>query len=131
MTRQFLTFVVVGGVAAIVNILSRVVFSLVTSFEVAIVLAFFCGLITGFMLNRIFVFKALGAGKLSRQGFRFALVNVVALAQVYIIGVMLARFVFPKLGFLWHAELVAHTIGVCSPIVTSFYAHKYFSFAAS
>ena len=130
MTRQFFSFVVVGAIAAMVNITSRVVFSFVTTFEFSIVLAFLCGLAAGFVLNRIFVFKTTQSSNLSRQSFRFALVNIVALAQVWLIGVGLARYVFPAVGFAWHSDLVAHTIGVCSPVLTSFYAHKHFSFAA-
>ncbi len=46
-----------------------------------------------------------------------------------IVGVGLDRFVFPAVGFTWHAETVAHVIAVASPILTSYVAHKYFSFA--
>ncbi len=68
-------------------------------------------------------------GRASRQTLRFALVNLVALAQVWVVGVGLARIVFPKIGFVWHAELVAHIIAVLSPVLTSYFAHKHFSFA--
>ncbi len=129
MTNQFVSFMVVGGIAAAVNIASRILFSLAVSYEVAIVLAFFCGLVTGFLLNRAFVFRSAIGGNTSRQAVRFTLVNLLALVQVWVIGVGLARFLFPRIGFSWHPELTAHAIAVASPIVTSYFAHKYFSFA--
>jgi putative flippase GtrA len=59
---------------------------------------------------------------------RFALVNAVAFAQVWLVSVGLARLVFPAIDFTWQAETVAHVIGVVSPIVTSYIGHKHFSF---
>ena len=53
-----------------------------------------------------------------------------AVAQVWIVSVGLARFVFPAIGFTWHDETVAHVIGVLVPVVTSYLGHKHFSFAA-
>jgi putative flippase GtrA len=129
MSREFTVFVVVGGFAALVNIASRLVLNLLMSYEIAVVVAYLCGMVTAFLLNRAFVFKGSGTGNTSRQSMRFALVNLVALAQVWVCGVGLARFVFPSIGFTWHAETVAHAIGVASPVLTSYFAHKYFSFA--
>jgi putative flippase GtrA len=128
-SRQFAAFVVVGGVAALVNIVSRLMISRVMPYEAAIVVAYLCGMVTAFFLNRVFVFHAASSQEASRQFARFTLVNIVALAQVWIVGVGLARFVLPAMGFIWHAETVAHVIAVASPILTSYVAHKYFSFA--
>ena len=128
MTRQFLSFVVVGGVAAVVNVVSRVAFSLTMPYEIALIPAYLCGMVTAFILNRAFVFKMTEDDMFS-QAPRFALVNLVALAQVWVVGVGLVRLVFPAMGFAWHAETIAHAVGVASPVVTSYYAHKHFSFA--
>ena len=127
----FVKFLAVGGIAAAVNVASRVLFSLVMSFDLAVVCAFLCGLTTGFALNRRYVFQAAGAGTIAEQGARFALVNLLALVQVWGISVGLARFVFPWLDFSWHAETIAHAIGVVSPVVTSYFAHKHFSFVGA
>ena len=129
MTRQFAAFVAVGGIAALVNIVSRLLVSRFMSYEAAIVVAYLCGMVTAFFLNRMFVFQAASSQEASRQFVRFTLVNVVALAQVWVVGVGLARFLLPAVGFNWHAETVAHVIAVASPILTSYVAHKYFSFA--
>lgn len=127
---QFILFALVGGVAALVNILARLGFSLVTPFEVAIVLAFPVALTTAFLLNRHFVFNA-SHGHAPSQYVRFLLVNLVALVQVFVVSVLLARVIFPWAQFTWNAETVAHVIGVLSPIVTSYALHKSFSFGAS
>ena len=65
---------------------------------------------------------------MSAQYVRFTIVNLFALLQVWLLSVGLANWLFPKLGFTWHAELIAHTIGVLSPVVTSYYGHKLFTF---
>lgn len=124
---QFLRFVVTGGLAAGANILSRLALSQIVSFETAVVVAYLVGMTVAFILARLFVFDASGR---SVQGefLRFGLVNLVALLQVWLVSVGLARYLFPALGFAWHAETVAHVIGVLSPVVTSYYGHKKFSF---
>ena len=130
-SRQFLSFVLAGGFAAAVNVGSRMLFSYAMPYEVAIVPAYLCGMATAFLLNRAFVFKeAASGGDATHQALRFALVNLVALAQVWLVGVGLVRGLFPVVGFSWHAEAIGHAIGVASPIATSYFAHKHFSFSA-
>ena len=127
--NRFVLFVLAGGTAALVNILSRIALNWVMPYEVAIIVAYLCGMTTAYLLNRYFVFAASGRGVASEYT-RFALVNLAAVAQVWIVSVGLARLVFPAIGFAWHAETVAHVIGVAIPVFTSYLGHKHFSFAA-
>jgi putative flippase GtrA len=124
---QFVLFVLAGGVAAGVNVASRIALSVAMAYEVAIVVAYLCGMTAAYLLNRAFVFPA-SRRRASAEYARFALVNLVAVAQVWIVSVGLARLVFPAVGFAWHAETVAHVIGVIVPVFTSYLGHKYFSF---
>ena len=127
--NRFVLFVLAGGTAAIVNILSRIALNWLMPYEVAIIVAYLCGMTTAYLLNRYFVFAASGRGVASEYT-RFALVNLAAVAQVWIVSVGLARLAFPAIGFTWHAETVAHVIGVAIPVFTSYLGHKHFSFAA-
>jgi len=127
--RQFIAFVVAGGLAAIVNIGSRIVFNLMMPYEISILVAYVCGMTVAYFLNKKFVFAASGRGVTSEY-VRFTLVNLAAVAQVWIVSVGLARLLFPAMGFNWHAETVAHVIGVLVPVFASYLGHKHFSFAA-
>ena len=127
--NRFVLFVLAGGTAALVNILSRIALNWLMPYEVAIIVAYLCGMTTAYLLNRHFVFAASGRGVASEYT-RFALVNLAAVAQVWIVSVGLARLVFPTISFIWHAETVAHVIGVTIPVFTSYLGHKHFSFAA-
>jgi putative flippase GtrA len=124
---QFVLFVIAGGTAALVNIVARLLFNVVTSFETAVVLAFPLGLTTAFMLNRSLVFDA-SEGNATQQYARFFVVNIAGLAVIWVVSVLLVRILFPAVGFTWHAKLIGHTIGVLSPIVVSYYGHKHYSF---
>jgi putative flippase GtrA len=126
MTRQFARFVLVGGFAAAINVLVRLLMSSVMPFEAAIVVAFVVALAVAFGLNRWLVFRT--TGRAGQQFQRFLVVNLLALGQVWLISVALARWGLPAMHFTWHAETVAHVIGVASPVVTSYFAHKHFSF---
>ena len=124
---QFAIFLLTGGIAAAVNILTRMALESFVGYEAAVGLAYLVGMTTAFILARMFVFKPVGGGA-HGQFFRFALVNGVAFAQVWLVSVGLAEIVFPAVGFTWHSETVAHVIGVLSPVVTSYILHKRFSF---
>lgn len=126
---EFGRFLVTGGIAAGANVLSRWLFNFVMPFEVAVVVAYLVGMTTAYVLAKLFVFEA--SGRTARdEFFRFAIVNVVALAQVWLVSVGLARYLFPAIGFTWHADDIAHLIGVAVPAVTSYLGHRHFSFAA-
>jgi putative flippase GtrA len=125
---QFVKFLAVGVVAALVNILSRIALNYVMSYEVAIIVAYVCGMTTAYVLNKLFVFSPSGRA-VHDEYIRFTIVNLFAVAQVWIVSVGLAFYVFPSIGFDWHAETVAHIIGVMVPAVTSYFGHRHFSFA--
>lgn len=123
----FIAFILISGFASLANLLARVMFDLVTSYEISIILAFPVGLITAFVLNRMFVFKP---AEMAWHGqlARFLLVNLLMLVQIFLISMLFARLVFPAIGMTFHPETAAHAIGLVSPIFTSFWAHKHFTF---
>lgn len=124
---QFVVFLVTGGIAAGVNILSRMALETAMPYEPAVAAAYLIGMVTAFVLARVFVFKP-AVGDASGQFLRFAMVNALAFVQVWVVSVGLARVVFPAAGFTWQAETVAHVAGVLSPVVLSYLLHKHFSF---
>lgn len=127
MKAEFFRFVVVGGVAAAANIASRVFFSLFMAYLPAMICAFFVGLSVAFVSNRTWVFKPSGKSWTVEAAW-FTAVNLLGLAQTLVISWVLARHVFPWIGFLYHSETIAHSIGVLTPIVTSYLGHKYLTF---
>jgi putative flippase GtrA len=128
-SNRFVRFLFAGGTAAAINIGSRVGFSQVMSFGWAILAAYLCGMTTAWALSRLLVFERSGAHWSHEYG-RFALVNVAAAAQVWLIAEGLDRYAFPAMGFRFHPQDVAHVIGVIVPVFTSYAGHKHFSFAA-
>jgi putative flippase GtrA len=123
-------FLGAGGFAAAVNIVSRIILNYAMPYEVAIVVAYGFGMTSAYILSRLFVFDASGRS-VSGEYLRFALVNLAAIVQVWIVSVGLARVVFPWMNFTWHAETVAHVIGVMAPVYVSYLGHKHFTFAAT
>lgn len=127
MTREFAIFLAAGGIAALANVLSRMAFSLAMPLTPAVVLAYLVGMAVAFVLMRSRVFPP-GKGTLARQVALFAAVNLVAVLQTLVVTLVLARWGLPALGVTSHVEDIAHVVGVCVPIVTSFFGHKHLSF---
>ncbi len=97
------------------------------SFEAAVAVAYLFGMVTAYVLARIFVFDKSGLA-VATEFRRFVIVNLLSLAIVWVVSVGLAFYVFPAVGFRWHGEDVAHLIGVLSPSVVAYFAHKHYTF---
>jgi putative flippase GtrA len=126
----FTRFLVAGGIAALVNISARLILSNFMSFGLAIVIAYLIGMSTAYVLMRLFVFAASGK-HVAHEYLRFGIVNLFALVQVWLVSEGLVHLLMPAVGWTWQAETIAHTIGVLSPVATSYAGHKWFTFAKS
>ena len=127
LSRQFSKFLLVGGVAALINFGSRIFFSYSMSYRWAVLWAYLVGMISAYLLQRFFVFGA-SSHHPAREFFYFILVNVFAVVQVWLISVGLAEYFFPYIGLDFYANEIAHGIGISIPAITSYYGHKYISF---
>ena len=116
-----------GGLAALVNFLSRIFYNQWVSFQWAVILAYVTGMIAAFVLAKAFVFKA-SAQPLRRSVGFFVLVNLVAVIQTWLVSVGLASYLFPALNFHHHTYELAHAVGVVIPVFTSYLGHKTLSF---
>ncbi|HWH81832.1 MAG TPA: GtrA family protein [Burkholderiaceae bacterium] len=126
-SRQFVRFVLAAGASVPFNLGARVLLSKWLPYELAVLLSHLVGMLTAYILTRLFVFDASGRSAGSELG-RFAIVNIVSVAVTWCVSVGLVRRVFPALGFDYHAEFIAHLIGLGVASVTSYIGHKRFSF---
>lgn len=128
--RRFVRFVVAAGASVPVNIAARIVVSRWVPFEAAVLLSHVVGMLTAYLLTKLFVFDESGR-TVSSELSRFALVNVMSATLTWCVSVGLVRFVFPAIGYGYEPELVAHVIGLAIASVASFIGHSRFSFARS
>lgn len=126
-SRQFLLFLLTGGVAAAANFGSRIVFSLWLSYSNAIIIAYLVGMITAFVLARLFVFSE-SQQPIHQSLLFFALVNAFAVLQTWLVSMGLAFYVLPELGIEYFTQEIAHAVGVAVPVFSSYIGHKHFSF---
>lgn len=126
-SRQFLVFLLTGGFAAAVNFGSRILYNRAMPFSPAVICAYITGMITAFVLAKLFVFRESRQATHRAAGW-FILVNVVAVAQTWAISMLLVKWVLPALGVTAFAREIAHGVGVVVPVFTSYLGHKHFSF---
>lgn len=127
--RRFIVFVLTGGFAAGVNVLARIALSFVMSFQLAVIVAYLIAMVVAYALSRKFVFEPSGRS-VSEELSKFAIVNLVAIIQVWLVTMGLRYYILPAIGWTLYPELVSHMIGVASPVLTSYLGHKHFSFRA-
>lgn len=126
-SRQFLVFLLTGGTAAMVNFGSRIVYNLWLNFSAAVILAYATGMITAFVLFKLFVFKN-SQQSVHRSAVFFILVNLVAILQTWSVSMGLAYYLLPSLGVKLFVPEIAHAVGVAVPVFTSYIGHKRWSF---
>jgi len=125
-SREFLTFLLTGGVAAAVNFGSRIVYNCWLDFSSAVVLAYLTGMVTAFILARRFVFTQ-GSQSVQRSALFFVMVNGVAVLQTWVISMAL-YYLLPMAGVTRWVPEIAHAVGIVVPVFTSYLGHKRFSF---
>ena len=127
LSKEFLGFLITGGIAATVNFLSRIYFNQFYSFSVSVVFAYLLGMMTAFILARVFVFNK-SSQSIGRSVVIFSLVNVLALTQTWFISIGLNYYVLPSLGIERFVPEISSAIGIIFPVFTSYLGHKYWSF---
>jgi len=128
--REFTLFLITGGLAALINVVSRIGFSTVMRFELAVLLAYGVGMVTAYVLARNFVFLS-SRTSIKRSFAGFALVNLFAVLQTWLVSIGMRNWLLPLLGIVVFRDLLAHAIGVAVPVVSSYFGHKYISFRES
>jgi putative flippase GtrA len=126
-SKEFVRFLYAGGIAAIINFLSRIIFNLWFDFSVSLYLAYILGMVTAFFLKKQFVF-AKSRQPLSHSIGFFILVNLVAFLQTLAVAMAFLHYVLPYLGIVKMTHEIAHAIGIMAPIITSYIGHKRLSF---
>ena len=126
-SRQFLFFLVTGGIAAVINFGSRVLYNEWMSFSSAVILAFITGMTVAFVLARSLVFKG-SQRPVHHSAMIFILVNLLALLQTWAISMGLVFYVLPFFGITLFAPEIAHAVGIVVPVFTSYIGHRNWSF---
>jgi putative flippase GtrA len=125
--KQLLLFLITGGFAALLNVVSRVGFSRFLHFELAVLLAYGVGMLTAYALARKFVFVK-SKTSVRRSFAAFALVNLFAVLQTWLVSIGLRNWLLPLLGIVVMRDLIAHSVGVAVPVLSSYFGHKHISF---
>jgi putative flippase GtrA len=127
LSKQFMVFLLTGGTAAAFNFGSRFAYNQYVDFSTAVIFAYITGMITAFVLAKLFVFKE-SQQSLHKSAVFFILVNLVAIAQTWGISMVFAHYLLPFLGVTIYVHEIAHATGVVIPVFTSYIGHKRWSF---
>lgn len=126
LTRQFLVFLIVGGVAAVLHWLARLLLSVFFPFSVAVAIAYTIGMAVAFLLNVIYVFPE--SDKPRKLQMRdFILVNLSFFPIVWLAAVQVNIWL-KSVGMVEHTEELAHALAIPLPVLATFLIYKFFAF---
>jgi putative flippase GtrA len=125
-TRQFLLFLYVGGLAAFLNWVSRILLSQWLSFDWAVTVAYGIGILVAFFLNSFLVFPKSTKPK-KQQARDFFIVNNCFFPVVWISAIKV-NSILQYYGVIRYAEAIAHAIAVGIPMLATFLIYKLIAF---
>jgi putative flippase GtrA len=126
--KQFLSFLLVGALAAMANFGSRFAFENYFGFVGSLIAAFGVGLATAFVLNRIFVFPASGKG-IRREFALFTMFNIFAFPVVVGGSFAFHHYFFSNFVSETTSKALSHGIAVILPSFVTFAAQKLYTFS--
>ena len=126
-SKGFFKFIFTGGIAALVNIFTRFIFSFFLNFTLSILFSYLIAMLLAYFLARSFVFKKSKKPFFSSLAV-FSLVNLFAICQTLLISLITKEYLSDKILNIQYIYFISHTLGVVTPVFTSFIGHKYLSF---
>ncbi len=127
LSPQFAAFVATGGTAAAINFGARILYNQWCSFSTAIILAYATGMAAAFVLAKLFVFRD-SRRRLRDAWLIFCAVNLLAIAQTWLVSMCMARYLLPAAGVTGFVPELAHAAGIVVPVFSSYLGHKRLSF---
>jgi putative flippase GtrA len=126
LTFQFLGFLAVGVLAAILNWLTRITLSIWIPFVYAVAISYSVGMFFAFLLNSFFVFKKSSKSR-RKQMIEFIFINLSVFPIVWFLSVFLNNYLI-SVGVNNHSKEIAHAIALCFPAFITFLIYKFFAF---
>lgn len=126
LSRQFLGFLGVGGLAALLHWLARLLLSVWLPFAWAVGLAYGVGMAVAFVLNSLFIFPASAKPRL-QQVRSFVLVNLAFFPLVWLAALAINQLL-RTLGMARHTEELAHAMAIAVPMCATFLIYKFHTF---
>ena len=84
-------------------------------------------MVLAYYLAREFVFKK-NKKSISSSFALFSLINLLAVSQTLLISLISREYLLEKMTNLQYINFISHTLGVVTPVFTSYLGHKYLSF---
>ncbi len=126
LSRQFAGFLLVGGFAALLHWLVRILLSLVMSYPWAVALAYGVGMATAFLLNSRYVFPQ-SDKPVEKQARDFIVINTAFFPVVWVVSLQLNRLLL-DFGVERYSEEIAHALAISLPVLGTFLLYKFIAF---
>lgn len=125
-TKQFLHFLMAGGLAALLHWLARILLSQWLPFGWAVTIAYGVGMLVAFVLNSLLVFPDSEKPR-HIQARDFTIINLCFFPLVWSAALVL-DVLLKKVGITRYTEASAHGIAVMLPTCATFLIYKFFAF---
>jgi len=132
MLKQLSKYSLSGGLAAIFNFGSRIIYELLFTFNTSLVLAYFTGLLINYNLCRHYVFDEGKSASIKKQYPVFVVVALVGLLITYgatHLGLRILSITIPLDSEL--AKSCSHIFGIGCGFLVNFFGHKTVTFKIS
>ena len=127
--KQFILFFLIAGIAALINIILRFIFSNVLNlnFNLAVTIAYLLGMLFNYYTNKKYNFRS-SKRQITYEVYTFFVVSIIGLILVNIFSKIFLYLLTNGAINQKYIATYSHIIAVGLVGVYSFFAHKYFTF---
>ena len=127
--KQFILFFFIAGVAALINIVFRFIFSNVLNmeFNIAVSISYILGMLFNYTVNKQVNFRSSNR-HIIREVYSFFIVSIFGLILVNLFSAVLLNLFTSITTNLKYTETYSHILAVGFVGIYSFFAHKYLTF---
>lgn len=126
-SKEFVRYLLTGGVAAAMNFLSRIILNFWFNFSISIGIAYLIGMVTAYILKRKYVFIGTNRPIIISIVF-FILINIISVVQIWAVSMIIILYILPYFEIVNMSYEIAHAFGILSTVFTTYFGHKYLSF---
>jgi len=126
-TRQFVHFLMAGGIAATVNFGVGWSLAGLVPLYGDIVVGYLAGMLTAFFLYEKNVFGENGESR-KKSVVLFVAVNLFGLLQTWAVYALMKDALLPALQWIFYPAELSRAVAIAVPMFTSFLGHKFYTF---
>jgi len=128
-SKEIVLYYIYGSTAALITLLSRLIFNIFFSFNLSIIIAHLIGTFSGYLFFKKKVFKKKKGVYFKQEIYKFLFINSIGVIATFFVSIYLYQFTTILFGdYLNLLKFLCHGFGLFISSILCFFLYKKFVF---